>query len=251
MANDKADVLNQMVELMSKSGKINDVETYRKGVFAREEEGTTGIGEGIAIPHCKSKAVSKPGLAAMVVPDGVEYEALDGAPVNLLFLIAAPDTKENVHLDVLSKLSVLLMNKDFTNGLKNAKSVEEFMTVIDRFENEKDEETVEKNNGYDVVAVTNLCKRHHVALYDAIEECDIVGSSDSSIRNVVPANIQEFLQKAPIRRIILNGKKSESCFYRYQNVPSNIEIITLPSTSPANAAWSMERLLEVWKKALS
>ena len=154
VANDKADVLNQMVELMSKSGKINDVETYRKGVFAREEEGTTGIGEGIAIPHCKSKAVSKPGLAAMVVPDGVEYEALDGAPVNLLFLIAAPDTKENVHLDVLSKLSVLLMNKDFTNGLKNAKSVEEFMTVIDRFENEKDEETVEKNNGYDVVAVT-------------------------------------------------------------------------------------------------
>lgn len=90
----------------------------------------------------------------MVVPDGVEYEALDGAPVNLLFLIAAPDTKENVHLDVLSKLSVLLMNEDFTNGLKNAKSVEEFMTVIDRFENEKDEETVEKNNGYDVVAVT-------------------------------------------------------------------------------------------------
>lgn len=154
VANDKADVLNQMVELMSKSGKINDVETYRKGVFAREEEGTTGIGEGIAIPHCKSKAVSKPGLAAMVVPDGVEYEALDGAPVNLLFLIAAPDTKENVHLDVLSKLSVLLMNEDFTNGLKNAKSVEEFMTVIDRFENEKDEETVEKNNGYDVVAVT-------------------------------------------------------------------------------------------------
>lgn len=154
VANDKADVLNQMVELMSKSGKINDVETYRKGVFAREEEGTTGIGEGIAIPHCKSKAVSKPGLAAMVVPDGVEYDALDGAPVNLLFLIAAPDTKENVHLDVLSKLSVLLMNEDFTNGLKNAKSVEEFMTVIDRFENEKDEETVEKNNGYDVVAVT-------------------------------------------------------------------------------------------------
>ena len=154
VANDKADVLNQMVELMSKSGKINDVETYRKGVFAREEEGTTGIGEGIAIPHCKSKAVSKPGLAAMVVPDGVEYDALDGAPVNLLFFIAAPDTKENVHLDVRSKLSVLLMNEDFTNGLKNAKSVAEFLTVIDRFENEKDEGTMEKNNGYDVVAVT-------------------------------------------------------------------------------------------------
>ena len=103
----------------------------------------------------------------------------------------------------------------------------------------------------DIAAKTNLCKRHHIALYDAIEECDIVGSSDSTIRNVIPANIQEFLKKAPICRIILNGKKSESCFYRYQNVPANIEIITLPSTSPANAAWSMERLLEAWKKALS
>lgn len=103
----------------------------------------------------------------------------------------------------------------------------------------------------DIEIKTDLCKRHHIALYDAIEECDIVGSSDSSIRNVVPANIQEFLQKAPIHRIILNGKKSESCFYRYQSVPSNIEIITLPSTSPANAAWSMERLLDAWKKALS
>ena len=84
----KQDVLNKMVDLMAKSGKIRDVETYRKGVFAREEEGTTGIGEGIAIPHCKSDAVKAPGLAAMVVKDGVEFDALDGAPVNLLFLIA-------------------------------------------------------------------------------------------------------------------------------------------------------------------
>ena len=93
----KQDVLNKMVDLMAKSGKIRDVETYRKGVFAREEEGTTGIGEGIAIPHCKSDAVKAPGLAAMVVKDGVEFDALDGAPVNLLFLIAAPNTEDNVN----------------------------------------------------------------------------------------------------------------------------------------------------------
>ena len=130
-ATGKQDVLNQMVDLMAKSGKIRDVETYRKGVFAREEEGTTGIGEGIAIPHCKSDAVKAPGLAAMVVKDGVEFDALDGAPVNLLFLIAAPNTEDNVHLEVLSKLSVLLMDENFTNGLKNAKTVDEFLKVID------------------------------------------------------------------------------------------------------------------------
>ena len=108
----KKETLDAMVDLMAKSGKINDVEVYRKGVYAREEESTTGIGEGIAIPHCKSDSVSRPGLAAMVVPEGVDFDSLDGEKVNLIFLIAAPNTKENVHLDVLSKLSVLLMEKD-------------------------------------------------------------------------------------------------------------------------------------------
>lgn len=130
-ASSKEDVLNQMVTLMSKGAKLNDVEKYRKGVFAREEESTTGIGEGIAIPHCKSDAVSKPGLAAMLVPDGVDYDSLDGEPANLIFLIAAPDTEDNVHLDVLSKLSVLLMDGDFTSKLRNAKSVDEFIQIID------------------------------------------------------------------------------------------------------------------------
>ena len=120
-----------MVALMAKSGKINDVEKYRKGVYAREEEGTTGIGEGIAIPHCKSDAVSRPGLAAMVIKDGVDFDALDGEKVSLIFLIAAPNTEDNVHLDVLSKLSVLLMDENFTSGLRNAKTVEEFLSVID------------------------------------------------------------------------------------------------------------------------
>jgi PTS system fructose-specific IIC component len=156
VATGKQDILNQMVELMAKSGKISDVETYRAGVFAREEEGTTGIGEGIAIPHCKSDAVKKPGLAAMVVKDGVDFDALDGAPVHLLFLIAAPNTEDNVHLDVLSKLSVLLMDENFTNNLKNAKSVDEFLGVIDAAESEKDdkEEKSSAPAGIQILAVT-------------------------------------------------------------------------------------------------
>lgn len=142
----KNETLDAMVALMAKSGKINDVEKYRKGVYAREEEGTTGIGEGIAIPHCKSDVVSKPGLAAMVIKDGVDFDALDGEKVSLIFLIAAPNTEDNVHLDVLSKLSVLLMDENFTSGLRNAKTVEEFLSVIDRAEAEKDAEEEKKNS---------------------------------------------------------------------------------------------------------
>lgn len=144
--NGKNEALDAMVALMAKSGKINDVEKYRKGVYAREEEGTTGIGEGIAIPHCKSDAVSRPGLAAMVIKDGVDFDALDGGKVDLIFLIAAPNTEDNVHLDVLSKLSVLLMDENFTSGLRNAKTVEEFLSVIDRAEAEKDAEEEKKNS---------------------------------------------------------------------------------------------------------
>ncbi len=139
-ASDKNDALDQMVELMAASGKINDVDRYREGVYAREEESTTGIGDGIAIPHCKSDAVSRPGLAAMVVPAGVGFDALDGQPVNLIFLIAAPDTEDNVHLDVLSKLSMLLMDEAFTAGLQNANSVDAFLQVIDAAESDRDEE---------------------------------------------------------------------------------------------------------------
>ena len=128
---DKKAALDQMVELMDASGKLRDKETYRQGVYAREQEGSTGIGEGIAIPHCKSDAVIKPGLAAMVVKDGVEFESLDGQPAHLFFLIAAPNTEDNVHLDVLSRLSVLLMDEDFTNKLRQAASVSEFKQIIE------------------------------------------------------------------------------------------------------------------------
>lgn len=161
----KTEALNQCIDLMAKSGKIADVEKYRKGVFAREEEGTTGIGMGIAIPHCKSDAVTKAGLAAMVVKDGVDFESLDGTPAKIIFLIAAPNTEDNVHLQVLSKLSVMLMDEQFTNSLINAGSVDEFLNIIDSAEKAKDEkeaakeakakEPVEvKNDDVFIVAVT-------------------------------------------------------------------------------------------------
>ena len=133
----KSEALDQAVALMTKSGKINDEEAYRSQVYAREEESTTGIGEGIAIPHGKCDAVSRPGLAAMVIKNGVDFDSLDGEPVTLLFLIAAPNTKDNVHLDVLSKLSVMLMDEEFTENLRNASSVEEFLRIIDQADEEK------------------------------------------------------------------------------------------------------------------
>lgn len=133
----KQEALDQVVELMVRSGKISDEEAYRRQVYLREEESTTGIGEGIAIPHGKCDAVMKPGLAAMVVKDGVDFDSLDGEPVHLIFLIAAPNTKDNVHLDVLSKLSVLLMDEEFVERLKQASNVEEFLKIIDETDEEK------------------------------------------------------------------------------------------------------------------
>lgn len=133
----KSEALDQIVALMVRGGKINDEEGYRRQVYAREEESTTGIGEGIAIPHGKCDAVKRPGLAAMVIKDGVEFDSLDGEPVTLMFLIAAPDTKDNVHLDVLSKLSMMLMDEEFTSSLRNAKTAEEFLSVIDKADEEK------------------------------------------------------------------------------------------------------------------
>ena len=134
---DKSQTLDAAVSLMTRSGKINDEEAYRKQVYAREEESTTGIGEGIAIPHGKCDAVEKPGLASMVIPGGVDFDSLDGEPVTLLFLIAAPNTEDNVHLDVLSKLSMMLMDEDFTKSLRAAKTPEEFLAIIDQADEEK------------------------------------------------------------------------------------------------------------------
>ncbi len=133
----KGEAIDKMVDLMAATGKIADKEAYKAQVLRREEEGSTGIGEGIAIPHGKCDAVKAPGLAAMVLKDGVDYDSLDGAPADLIFLIAAPNTKDNVHLDVLSRLSVLLMDEEFTGKLRNAKTTEEFLGYVDAAEQEK------------------------------------------------------------------------------------------------------------------
>lgn len=158
----KSEALDQLVDLMCASGKINDKEAYRKQVYAREEESTTGIGLGIGIPHGKCDAVDKPGLAAMVVKNGVDFEALDDAPVTLLFLIAAPNTEDNVHLSVLSKLSVMMMDQNFSDSLRNAGSVEEFLEIIDQADDEKksiDERLADtgeaKENSTKILAVTS------------------------------------------------------------------------------------------------
>lgn len=156
----KPEAIEKMVALMAAGGNLADVEAYKKGVFAREEESTTGIGEGIAIPHAKTPAVKAPGLAAMVVKDGVDYDSLDGEPVHLIFLIAAPDTEDNVHLEVLSRLSMLLMDPDFRTGLMEAEDVDAFFKCIDeaerkRFPEEYETEKAEPaKSGYQVLAVT-------------------------------------------------------------------------------------------------
>ena len=176
----KSEALDQIVDLMVKSEKINDKEAYRKQVYAREEESTTGIGEGIAIPHGKCDAVTKPGLAAMVVKDGVDFESLDGEPVTLMFLIAAPNTEDNIHLDVLSKLSVLLMNEEFTESLRNAKTVEEFMNIIndadekeagidERLAGADEESTAEETTGKVKILAVTSCPTGIAHTYMAAE----------------------------------------------------------------------------------
>jgi len=136
-ASSKQEVLNQIINLINQTGNIANKEEFKKIVFKREEQGTTGIGEGIAIPHGKSSKVKKASLAAMVIPNGVDFEALDNKKVNLMFLIAAPETKDNIHLEVLSRLSALLMDEEFREKLKRAKTPKEFLNYIDEAEKAK------------------------------------------------------------------------------------------------------------------
>jgi len=134
LASSKDEVLNQMINLISQTGNIINKQEFKEAVFKREKEGTTGIGEGIGIPHGKSRAVKKACLAAMVLPKGVEFESLDGKKVNLIFLIAAPENQENTHLEVLSRLSALLMDEKFRENLKKAKTPAEFINFINEAE---------------------------------------------------------------------------------------------------------------------
>lgn len=233
---DKKETLDLAVELMAKSGKLSDVEKYREQVYAREEESTTGIGEGIAIPHGKCDAVKAPGLAAMVIKNGVEYESLDGEPVTLLFLIAAPNTKDNVHLDVLSKLSVMPMDENFTTSLRNAKSVDEFLQIIDAADESAksiDDRlsdtgiTTEENKGVKLLAVTSCPTgiAHTYMAAEALEKaakaagCQIKIETRGSAgaKNVLTAEEIEAADciivaadaKVPMDRF--NGKKVISC----------------------------------------
>ena len=173
IANSKQDAINKLVDLMAKNGNLTDKEKYTQVVLKREEEGSTGIGEGIAIPHGKTDAVSKPGLSAMVINDGVEFDSLDGQPTKLLFLIAAPNTKDNVHLDVLSRLSTLLMDTEFRKSLMEAKTPEEFLRYIDIAENAKLSQT-KKNDEYEILAITS-CPTGIAHTYMAAEALEKMG----------------------------------------------------------------------------
>lgn len=168
-ATDKQDALNQMIGLMNRSGNLDDVEAYREGVFAREAKGSTGVGHGIGIPHCQSGAVTRPGLAAMVLKDGVEFDALDGEKVHLLFLIAAPDTGENAHLEVLSKLSMLLMGGQLGKELQAAETVEEFLAVIDRAETEREQKKAAHSKKENLILAVTGCPTGIAHTYMAAE----------------------------------------------------------------------------------
>ena len=157
--------IDYLIDLHAKSGNITDKAEFKKGILAREESGSTGVGEGIAIPHSKNAAVKQPGLAAMTVPDGVDYDSLDGQPANLFFMIAAPEKGADVHLEVLSRLSMLLMNENFRAELLAAKNADQFLDICSKYEMEKfaDElgeatedkkENTPEKTGYRVLAVT-------------------------------------------------------------------------------------------------
>mgnify|MGYP004511781581 FL=1 len=175
VAHSKEEVINQMVDLMASNGNIINKEEYKRVVMEREKEGTTGIGEGIAIPHGKTDAVSKPGLSAMVIPNGVNFDSLDGQPAKLIFLIAAPNTKDNVHLDVLSRLSTLLMDTEFRKELLNAETPAEFMLCIDRAERMKLKETKQESDGYEILAITS-CPTGIAHTYMAAEALEKMGA---------------------------------------------------------------------------
>ena len=181
----KSEAIDMLVDLQVKGGNIADREEYKKGILAREAMSSTAVGEGIAIPHAKSKAVKAPSLAAMTVPGGVDYEAMDDEPSDLLFMIAAPNNGD-VHLEVLSRLMTLLMDEDFRAKLMAAKDVDEFLAAVDAAEKEKypDEPKTEKpaeQGAYKVLAVT-ACPTGIAHTYMAAEALEQAGALVSPSR---------------------------------------------------------------------
>lgn len=174
---DKSGAIDFLVDLMDKSGRLSDKEEYKKGVLERESQGTTGIGEGVAIPHSKNKAVKEAGLSAMVIKNGLDFESLDAQPAYLFFMIAAPDGENNVHLEVLSRLSTLLMDENFRQDLINSKDKDEFLAMIDKaekekFKEEKAEEKAEadkEDDGYFEVLAVTACPTGIAHTYMAAE----------------------------------------------------------------------------------
>ena len=182
-AHNKQDVLDQVINLIDKTGNITDKEKFKEIVMKREEQGTTGIGEEIAIPHGKTNVVKKASLSAMVIPDGVDFDSLDNKKVKLIFLIAAPETNNNIHLDVLSRLSTLLMDEEFREKLKLSKTPDEFIKYIDEAENAKFGQTInikekindaKKEQTYEILCIT-ACPTGIAHTYMAAEALEQAG----------------------------------------------------------------------------
>lgn len=174
--NSKSEAIDKLVDLHNKAGNLVDAKVYKEGILAREAGGTTAIGDGIAIPHAKSEAVKEPALAVVTVPDGVDYEAMDGKPSNLIFMIAAPNDGD-VHLEVLARLMTMLMDADFKNKLLNAPNKDDFLKAIDEFEKVKYPEEPakkEQKDGYRILAVT-ACPTGIAHTYMAAEALEKAG----------------------------------------------------------------------------
>lgn len=173
----KDDAINKLVSLHETVGNLADAKTYKEAILLREEQGTTAIGEGIAVPHAKSDSVKVPGLSAITVKGGVDYEAPDGKPSDILFMIAAP-MDGDLHLEILSRLMVMLMEPEFCNALRNAQTPEEFLQIIDKKEAEKYPEEavaeVPKKDGYRILAVT-ACPTGIAHTYMAAEALEKAG----------------------------------------------------------------------------
>ena len=173
----KSDAIDKLVALHEKAGNLLDVNAYKDAILAREAQGSTAIGEGIAVPHAKSESVKTPGLSAITVPNGVDYEAPDGKNSDILFMIAAP-LDGDLHLEILSRLMVMLMEPDFCASLRGAKTTDEFLSIIDKKEAEKYPEEpkaeVPKKEGYRILAVT-ACPTGSAHTYMAAEALEKAG----------------------------------------------------------------------------
>ena len=173
----KSDAIDKLVALHEKAGNLLDVNAYKDAILAREAQGSTAIGEGIAVPHAKSESVKTPGLSAITVPNGVDYEAPDGKNSDILFMIAAP-LDGDLHLEILSRLMVMLMEPDFCASLRGAKTTDEFLSIIDKKEAEKYPEEpkaeVPKKEGYRILAVT-ACPTGIAHTYMAAEALEKAG----------------------------------------------------------------------------